>query len=53
MLVTPYKAFELDGEEFFRVPKPQGGFWQLGEFEKDFPGSENPWTEGIDSFKLR
>jgi len=46
---TEYIAFELDGEEFFRVPKPQGGFWQFGEFEKDFPGSENPWTEGNES----
>ena len=26
-----------------RVPKPENGFWDFGEFEKDFPGAKNPW----------
>ena len=25
------------------VNPPDGGFWELGNFENDFPGIDNPW----------
>ena len=31
-----------------RVPKPENGFWNFGEFEKDFPGAKNPWEGASD-----
>ena len=31
-----------------RIPKSKDGFWEMGNFETDFPGAANPWTEGSD-----
>ena len=41
-------AFELDGEEYLRIdPKEHGGsFYEWGEFQKDMPGTDNPWVSG-------
>ncbi len=35
--------FTLDGEELMTVTPPEGGFWELGNFETEFPGIDNPW----------
>ncbi len=41
---TPeYIKFEVDGEELGTVTVPEGGFYELGEFETDYPGTGNPW----------
>lgn len=38
-------AFYLDGEEVGKISPQEGGFWKLGEFDKN-PGGENVWKEG-------
>lgn len=35
--------FTIDGEELLKTVPPQGGFWELGEFDKNQPGMTNPW----------
>jgi beta-glucanase (GH16 family) len=39
-------VFELDGNEIMKVEPPEGGFWEMGEFDKDFPGIDNAWQHG-------
>ena len=41
-----YFRFELDGSETLRVEPPAGGFWEMGGYENDFPGIDNPWANG-------
>lgn len=38
-------GFYLDGEEVGTIAPPEGGFWKLGEFDKN-PGGENVWKDG-------
>ena len=38
----------LDDNLYEELDKPANGFWEFGEFEDDFPGSENPWQHGTD-----
>ncbi len=26
------------------IDVPEGGFWELGEFEAAYPGTRNPWA---------
>ncbi|XP_063448889.1 beta-1,3-glucan-binding protein-like [Mytilus trossulus] len=35
--------FTIDGEEILKTVPPQGGFWELGDFDKNAPGMDNPW----------
>jgi len=41
---TPeYMQFSIDGEEIGRVTYPEGGMWEHGEFDTEWPGLQNPW----------
>jgi len=41
---TPdYMMFSIDDEEIGRVTYPEGGMWEHGEFDTDWPGMVNPW----------
>ena len=44
---TPEKfIFALDGNSIGEVVVPEGGFWELGQFESDYgEGMVNPWKE--------
>ena len=46
--VHPYiiYRFEFDGETILEVEPSEGGFWEMGGFEGDFPGIDNPWEFG-------
>lgn len=35
-------SFSIDGELVSTVEPPQGGFWEMGEFN----GYDNPWVSG-------
>jgi len=38
---TPdYMSFSVDGEEIGRITYPEGGMWEHGEFETDWPGKK-------------
>lgn len=42
---TPdYLAFSIDGEEYCKVEPPEGGFWELGEWQDT--DMLNPWDWG-------
>jgi len=42
---TPdYLAFSIDGEEYCKVQPPEGGFWELGEWQDT--DMMNPWDYG-------
>jgi hypothetical protein len=32
-------TFSFDNEEIGRIEYPEGGMWQHGDFETDFPGN--------------
>lgn len=36
-------TFRVDGQEVGNVVIPEGGFWELGEFSTEWPGTANPW----------
>ena len=37
-------TFSIDDTEIGTITVPDGGFWELGEFEKEYgPGMNNPW----------
>lgn len=38
--------FYVDNTTILKFTVPEGGFWQLGGFEKSHPGSSNPWEGG-------
>lgn len=38
--------FTIDNEETLKVPVPEGGFWEMGNFKSEFPGMSNPWENG-------
>ena len=47
IFVVPEKfIFALDGNSIGEVVVPEGGFWELGQFESDYgEGMVNPWKE--------
>ena len=38
-------SFSVDGEEIGRITYPEGGMWEHGEFETDWPGKEKKIME--------
>lgn len=40
--------FYLDDEELTSIEPGAGGFWELGNFDKDVPGIHNPWASDGD-----
>lgn len=38
--------FSVDDITILKFTVPDGGFWELGEFEKHYPGIANPWVGG-------
>jgi len=45
-LTADHLKFAVDGQEIGRVDPPEGGFWQLGEFESRTGNVDNPWVDG-------
>ena len=43
---TPdYMTFSFDDEEIGRIVYPEGGMWEHGDFETDFPGIDTTKTD--------
>ena len=42
--MTIFHFFSIDGEEYCKVQPPEGGFWELGEWQDT--DMDNPWDYG-------
>lgn len=41
-----YMKFSIDNEEIGRIIPPEGGFWEIGQFNSSLGPVDNPWKYG-------
>lgn len=45
-LLPDFLKFAIDDEELGRITPPEGGFWDLAEFNSTIGTADNPWKYG-------
>ena len=46
LIISDYIIFCIDNEEIGRVVPPEGGFWEIGQFNSSLGPVDNPWKNG-------